>query len=143
MATKRHYLLAIDGPLLRSQRKLLLRLLDAACRKTPYRFQDDQDREHLEGLASLLDQIADWAHDRLGIDCLLETIAENAEEKTDDPRCDCEQPGHFCSGVPGILAHVKNGHVAPNTDVERCDLCERYPSDEAARGKLRELGLLD
>jgi hypothetical protein len=122
---------------------LLLKLLDAACRKTPYLFQDDHDRDHLEGLVAMLDEIADQAHDRFGIDCLLESTADAAEETADDPRCDCEQPGQFCSGVPGILAHVENGRVAPNTDVERCDLCKRYPSDEAACGKLRELGLLD
>ena len=143
MTRKRHYSLRIDGPLLRSQRQLLLQVLNAVCRKMPLLFQDDNDRYHLEGLVALLDEIADQAHDRFGIDCLLEATAEVAEESEQDTRCDCEQPGYFCSGVPGILAHVENGRASPNTEVERCDLCERYPSDEAAREKLRELGLLD
>ena len=54
--------------------------------------------------------------------------------------CDCELPGYFCSGVPGILAHLQDGRLAPDARVERCDLCERYPSDLAARQRLRELG---
>ena len=33
---KRHYLLTIDGPLLRNQRQLLLKLLDAAPAKRPF-----------------------------------------------------------------------------------------------------------
>jgi hypothetical protein len=55
--------------------------------------------------------------------------------------CDCELPGVFCSGVPGILAHIENGRLAPHCNVERCDLCQRYPSDEAALEKLVELGM--
>ena len=42
--------------------------------------------------------------------------------------------------VPGILAHMENGHLAEGAVVNRCDLCQRYPSDEAAFEKLRELG---
>lgn len=57
-------------------------------------------------------------------------------------RCECEEPGHFCSGVPGILAHMENGSLTKGTQVNRCDLCRRYPSDEAAFEKLRELGLV-
>ena len=55
--------------------------------------------------------------------------------------CDCELPGYFCSGVPGIMAHLKDGRLADGAGVERCDLCQRYPSDEAARTKLVELGI--
>jgi hypothetical protein len=58
-----------------------------------------------------------------------------------DQACECELPGYFCSGVPGIIAHCENGRLAPGATVERCDLCQRYPSDEAARQKLVELGL--
>ena len=105
---KRHYLLTIDGPLLRNQRQLLLKLLDAACRKTAFRFEGDNDRALLAGLAAMLDEIADRAHDRFGIDCLLETTDEEADQTADGDRCDCEKPGFFCSGVPGILAHVEN-----------------------------------
>ena len=56
--------------------------------------------------------------------------------------CDCERPGHFCSGIPGILAPMDAGRVTPLAKIERCDLCQRYPSDEAARDKLKELRLL-
>lgn len=55
--------------------------------------------------------------------------------------CDCELQGHFCSGVPCILAHVRDGRLAPGAGVERCDLCARYPTNEAAFRKLIELGL--
>ena len=140
---KRHYLLTIDGPLLRNQRQLLLKLLDAAHRKTAFRFEGDNDHDLLAGLSAMLDEIADRAHDRFGIDCLLETTDEEADQTADGDRCDCEKPGFFCSGVPGILAHVENSRVARNTKVEHCDLCKRYPSDEAAREKLRQCGILD
>ena len=79
----------------------------------------------------MMDAIADQAHDRYGMDCLL--------DETDQP-CECELPGHFCCGVPGILAHLENDRLAPDAKVERCDLCQRYPSDEAALERLRELG---
>jgi hypothetical protein len=55
--------------------------------------------------------------------------------------CDCELPGYFCSGVPGIIAQMQDGQLASGAQVERCDLCQRYPSDEAAAQKLIELGL--
>ena len=57
-------------------------------------------------------------------------------------RCECEEPGFFCSGIPGILAHMEDGRLAKDALVNRCDLCQRYPSDEAAFEKLRELGLV-
>lgn len=59
----------------------------------------------------------------------------------DDGTCDCEQPGFFCSGVPGILAHLEGGRLADGSAVERCDLCRRYPTDEAALERLIELGI--
>lgn len=55
--------------------------------------------------------------------------------------CECEQPGHFYCGIPGILAHLDNGRLAPGCQAQRCDQCQRYPSDEAALTKLKELGL--
>jgi len=55
-------------------------------------------------------------------------------------KCDCEYPGFYYSGVPGIIAHMKDGRLAPGAKVERCDLCRRYPSDAAALQRLRELG---
>jgi len=57
------------------------------------------------------------------------------------PVCECEQPGYFCSGVPGILARVENGRLVDGAKVERCDSCGRYPSDKAAFEKLVELGI--
>jgi hypothetical protein len=55
--------------------------------------------------------------------------------------CECEYPGMFNCGVPGILAHLKNGRLIDGGTVERCDLCQRYPSDTAALERLRELRL--
>ena len=57
-----------------------------------------------------------------------------------DTRCDCELPGTFCSGVPSILAHMEQGRLAPNSKVERCDICRRFASDDAARERLVSLG---
>lgn len=64
-----------------------------------------------------------------------------ADDEADDPRCDCELPGFYHCGVPGILAHFVKGRLAPGAGVEHCDLCQRYPTDEAALQKLQELGL--
>jgi hypothetical protein len=50
--------------------------------------------------------------------------------------CDCQSPGIFNPGLPGVVAFVKDGAV--RSKVERCDLCERYASDEQAAGALRE-----
>ncbi|MBX3436986.1 MAG: hypothetical protein KF861_05815 [Planctomycetaceae bacterium] len=56
--------------------------------------------------------------------------------------CACMEPGYFRSGVPGVIAHLDNGRLAPGAKVERCDHCRRYPDDDAARRKLVELGLV-
>lgn len=54
----------------------------------------------------------------------------------------CEQSGGFyTSGVPGILAHMKDGKVHPDAKPERCDACERFSSDAAAAAELQRLGL--
>ncbi len=90
-----------------------------------------EDRDLIDLLINLLDAIADQAHDNHGVDCLLDA---------GEGPCECELPGHFCSGVPGILAHMEDGRLAPGAKVERCDLCQRYPSDEAALKKFQELG---
>ena len=58
-----------------------------------------------------------------------------------DSPCECERPRVFCSGVPGVLARMEQGRLAPNATVERCDLCQRYASDDAARQRLIELSL--
>ena len=56
--------------------------------------------------------------------------------------CECELPGEFYTGVPGILAAMSNGAVDPQAVVERCDQCCRYESDAAAFAHLVELGLI-
>ena len=67
--TKR-YELSLDGELFRSQRGLLLRIADLVRRQQPYEPAPGDDRL-LEGLLGLTDAIADQAHDRYGIECLL------------------------------------------------------------------------
>ena len=67
--TKR-YELRLDGKLFRAQRELLLRIADLARRERPYEPRPGDDRL-LEGLLGLTDSIADQAHDRYGIECLL------------------------------------------------------------------------
>jgi len=67
MSELQTYTLRIDGPLLRRQRQWLLELTERTT-------HDDQD--HLEGIFSLLDEIADQAHDQYGIASLLEPEAE-------------------------------------------------------------------
>jgi hypothetical protein len=71
------------------------------------------------------------------IDSLCERL--NTSDVVAIEPCACEMPGVFCSGVPGILARMENARLAPGAKVERCDLCQRYASDEEAHRKLREL----
>ena len=52
-------------------------------------------------------------------------------------RCICEDPGHFRSGVPGILAHIEKDQIIGK--VERCDACRRFHDDEVAEWVLRKL----
>ena len=70
MNNTKHYELHLDGPLFRAQRELLLRVADLAQRGQPYK-PAPGDEELLEGLLNLTDSLADQAHDRHGIDCLL------------------------------------------------------------------------
>ncbi len=56
--------------------------------------------------------------------------------------CECELPGYFHCGVPGILAHLEIGRLPPDAKVERCQLCQRYADDDAAMRKLNDLGLV-
>ena len=58
-----------------------------------------------------------------------------------DTPSDCERPGAFCSGVPGVLARMEQGRLALSATVERCDLCQRYATDDAARQRLIALQL--
>ncbi len=71
------YDLKIDGPTFRSQRELLLKLQGlAAGRISEVRNPGDwdpHDQKLLEGLIELADELADQAHDKHGVDCLLDT----------------------------------------------------------------------
>jgi hypothetical protein len=143
MAELHNYSLRIGGPLLAKQRELLLKIMDTVFRDDPYVADTPKDEELLQGIIALLDEIADQAHDRHGLDSLIKPGPDETEEpKESGPhneyRCECEKPGHFCSGVPGILAHLENGRLPEGAKVERCDVCCRYPSDQAALEKLRE-----
>ncbi len=40
--------------------------------------------------------------------------------------CESEQPGMFYSGVPGVLATMKDGRIVPGAVVELCDFSQRY-----------------
>jgi hypothetical protein len=71
------YLLNLDGPAFRAQRRLLLRIADAVHRKQPYEPAPGDD-DLLEGLIGLTDAVADQAHDRHDIDCLLEDTREGS-----------------------------------------------------------------
>jgi hypothetical protein len=57
------------------------------------------------------------------------------------PSCDCQTPGLFQSGVPGVLAQVVQGRLVPDTPVWHCPRCRRYPHDDAALAALRALGI--
>jgi len=61
---------SLDGPLFRRQRELLLKLADQARHSQPITLTE-QDQELLEGLINLTDALADEAHDRYGINCLI------------------------------------------------------------------------
>ena len=139
MAEPQEYVLRIDGPLLANQRRLLLKVLDTVFRDEPYVPEAKDDEGLLQGIMSLLDEIADQAHDRHGIDSLIEPEVDEDPGDHNRYRCECEMPGFFYSGVPGILAHLENGRLAEEAKVERCGLCRRYDSDEAALEKLEEL----
>jgi len=77
MNDEKRYSLHLDGPLFRAQRELLLRIADLARRKLPYEPAPGDDAL-LEGLLGLTDEIADQAHDRHGIDCLLHDDVSDA-----------------------------------------------------------------
>lgn len=76
MAELKPYALRIDGPLLANQRQSLLKVLGAVSRTEPYTPQTKEDADLLQGIVALLDEIADQAHDRHGIESLLASEAE-------------------------------------------------------------------
>lgn len=55
-------------------------------------------------------------------------------------KCEACGEGYWASGVPGVLAHVEAGVVF--SDAERCDACERFASDDAARDELLARGFV-
>ena len=67
---EQNYQLGIDGPQFRQQRELLILLADAARSGRPCVLGSKQ-AGLLEGLVNLTDALADQAHDRYGIDCLI------------------------------------------------------------------------
>lgn len=87
------YTFSLDGSLFRRQRQFLLFLMERSRDKGKPRPQLPADAEEmLEGLISLTDEIADQAHDRYGIDCLLTscespspTIESNGRDDPGDP----------------------------------------------------------
>lgn len=50
--------------------------------------------------------------------------------------CACEMGGWHKSGLPGVLGHVEPGRLPDRKLVERCDICKRYPDDDAAYAAL-------
>jgi hypothetical protein len=60
----------LDGPLFRKQREILLTAMDRWRRGIAH-VPAKADVERMEGLLNMLDEIADQAYDRYGIDCLL------------------------------------------------------------------------
>ena len=74
------YALRIEGDLLRRQRQLLLELVDPLHRNMPDTPQAQHEMGLWEGIVTMLDEIADQAHDQYGIDCLLEEQAKDFQE---------------------------------------------------------------
>jgi hypothetical protein len=70
MADPQSYILDIDGPLFCQQRELLGRIANLIGRQHRYNPLPG-DADLLSGLVELTDAIADQAHDRFGIDCVL------------------------------------------------------------------------
>jgi len=71
----------------------------------------------------------------------IDPLCDYLKEATEP--CPCEGTGFITCGMPAVLACVENGKVVPGTVVERCDACVRFESDEAARQKLVQLGLIN
>ena len=78
------YRLHLDGRLFRKQRELLMKIANLARQKRSY-VPMPGNESLLEGLLELTDAIADQAHDRHGIACLLEKDTEAGDYHTTDP----------------------------------------------------------
>ena len=79
------YHLHLDGKLFRRQRELLMSLVALVHVKQVYS-PNPGDEGLLEGLLALTDEIADQAHDRYGIDCLLEDGDKAVECQAASPK---------------------------------------------------------
>ncbi|QDU74658.1 hypothetical protein Pan97_16700 [Bremerella volcania] len=120
--------------------------IDALCEQLNTSVTSD---DFVEMCHTVAESATHWAHcsdwreacavfAELGLRC--RQLLERAKLWKPEP-CECEQPGYFQCGVPGILAHLEGGKLESGSAVERCDLCQRYPSDEAALVRLREMGI--
>ena len=65
----------IDGPMFRKQRELLLTLIRIS-KEGRAHAANHAEQELLSGLVNLTDAIADQAHDKHGVDCLLDVADE-------------------------------------------------------------------
>jgi len=135
MSKSREYSLRIDEDLLRRQCVLLAEISDKLRHGQPYVARSTKDCELLDGIFEMLEVVLDQTPEQTA-----DEEAEGVQDVDNHDRCDCESPGFFCSGAPGIIAHLENGQLSPGATVQRCDLCQRYPSNEAAFDRLRELG---
>ena len=100
------YALRIDGPLLADQRRLLLKVMDTVFRGEPYVAETPKDGELLQGIMALLDEIADQAHDRHGLDSLIEPEPDETEEPEIPARTTSTAVNANCraSSAPGCRA---------------------------------------
>lgn len=105
-------------------------------RAVPTRFLAEQ---HVKEDLGRIPTVGDWLECLAPQPWMMKRGASAGPEG--EATCDCQRPGYFCCGLPGILAHLEDGRLAPDASVERCDQCRRYESDGAARQKLVELGL--
>jgi hypothetical protein len=93
--------------------------------------------DHAEAVAE-----ADRMNNVIVIQLPIELNAGQSDPADEESQlCDCQSPGRFYSGVPGILACVVNGRLVTGAQVERCDGCQRYEPDDAALARLIDLGI--
>ena len=70
-------------------------------------------------------------------------IIDNCVDALEPNACEaCEGPGYWSETcpIPGVLARVV-ANRAVRSGIERCDLCQRFPSDEAAIQALIDFGV--
>lgn len=113
-------------------------LINSAGRRVPTRFLGEQ---HVKEDLGRIPTVQDWLECLTPRPWMLKAGVTSSDVESDGGPCACEQPGHFNCGVPGILAHLVGDRVEPGATVERCDQCQRYPSDAAALAKLHQLGI--